>query len=138
MTTIAFHYKDNQIAVDSRVTAGGIILTDKAMKIHKCNGVTFVLAGTAAEIEILVNRYPNIDQDLKCYGIIIENNIAYNFYFDDGSMEKNRLLYNLGYGSGEDFAISAMDFGKSAKEAVKYAMTRDSCTGGKINVINLG
>jgi hypothetical protein len=40
-------------------------------------------------------------------------------------------------GSGYKFALGAMDHGKSAKDAVKYAMTRDIYTGGKVKVIKV-
>lgn len=47
------------------------------------------------------------------------------------------LTETAAIGSGQDFAYSAMDFGKTAKQAVKYAMTRDSNTGGKVRTFKL-
>lgn len=43
-------------------------------------------------------------------------------------------IYALG--SGENWAMAAMDLGYSAKEAVRYAITRDRGTGGKIHTIH--
>lgn len=40
-------------------------------------------------------------------------------------------------GSGRDFAISAMAFGKSAREAVIFASRFDVYTGGKVDVVRL-
>ena len=40
-------------------------------------------------------------------------------------------------GSGHDFALAAMDFGKTAAEAVAYAATRDSGTGGGVDTLVL-
>ena len=52
-------------------------------------------------------------------------------------MVKLKCFCNESFGSGSSFALSAMDFGKSAKDSVKYAMTRDIYTGGKIKVIKV-
>lgn len=39
-------------------------------------------------------------------------------------------------GSGQRFALAAMDFGKSAAEAVAYAITRDIFSGGEVTVLH--
>lgn len=41
-------------------------------------------------------------------------------------------------GSGMDHALTAMDMGATAKEAVKWAMKRDTLTGGRIRTFKLG
>ena len=41
-------------------------------------------------------------------------------------------------GSGSPFALTAMDMGASAEEAVTMAAKRDSCTGGKIRTLRIG
>jgi ATP-dependent protease HslVU (ClpYQ) peptidase subunit len=56
---------------------------------------------------------------------------------DDNEFWVENLYCNQGVGSGFKFAISAMDHGKSAKDAVKYAATRDIYTGGKIHVYDI-
>jgi len=45
--------------------------------------------------------------------------------------------YNDAMGSGEEFALAALDHGKTAEDAVAYAATRDSGTGGKIRVFDV-
>jgi ATP-dependent protease HslVU (ClpYQ) peptidase subunit len=40
-------------------------------------------------------------------------------------------------GSGARFALAAMDFGRSAGEAVAYACTRDIYSGGEVTIIGL-
>lgn len=40
-------------------------------------------------------------------------------------------------GSGTRFALAAMDFGRTAEEAVQYASLRDIYTGGEITVLHL-
>ena len=46
-------------------------------------------------------------------------------------------IITWGVGSGGTFAYCALDFGKTAKEAVEYAATKDTNTGGKVRVFNL-
>ena len=45
--------------------------------------------------------------------------------------------HNRAIGSGNRFALAAMDFGKTAKEAVEYAACRDVYTGGKVESFRL-
>ena len=47
------------------------------------------------------------------------------------------LKFNDYVGSGGYDALRALDFGKSAKEAIEYAATKDCNTGGKVRVFNL-
>jgi len=73
-----------------------------------------------------------------CSAFVVDNGVIYEFGLDsDGVLSKEALSENLCKGSGEFWAMAAMDFGCSAKEAVKYAMTRDMYTGGKIRVIKV-
>ena len=139
MTTIAYHHKERKIAVDGRVSAGPTILTDNGIKVHECEGVTFVLCGNCSDIETLIRDYPNIDQELGCYGIMIKDGDAYDVGFgENGKLLQCTIYYNAAFGSGCDFALAAMDLGMSAASAVNYAMTRDSATGGAVRVIDLG
>lgn len=137
MTTIAYHHESKTIAVDSRTSSGCLINTDKAQKIQKKDGVTFVLAGSNCDISEFIDRYSSgtIDIDLDCSGFIIENSNVYHVMIKDKKLKKSPLEYNDAEGSGYAFAISAMDFGKSAMEAVEYAKTRDNRTGGEVKIV---
>jgi ATP-dependent protease HslVU (ClpYQ) peptidase subunit len=55
----------------------------------------------------------------------------------DSVLQKFRLTHDLAMGSGELFALAAMDFGKSAGESVEYAKTRCIYTGGKVHVYDI-
>lgn len=137
MTTIAF---DGEIvAYDSRITRGSVVFSDRRNKMFKKNGIKFVGTGDPADIQKAVNCY--LTDSMAPY----EFETVVLAYFPNGdflqiNVEKNSIrTYNLkdeipfATGSGAEFAIAAMDFGYNAKEAVKYAMTRDTHTGGKIN-----
>lgn len=137
MTTMAYHHGDKQIAIDSRTTSGSLINTDKATKLYKINKCILFLCGSLSDIEIFISEYPDIKTKVDCGGFLIENKIAYGINETDGKLNKYTLTYNDTDGSGYAYAIAAMDFGKSAKDAIKYAMTRDTHTGGKVRVFNV-
>jgi len=137
MTTIAFHHKDGQIAVDSRTISGNLINTDASNKIHKLNDLLIILSGMTCDFDIFVSEYPDIKTDVDCSGFLVEDKKTYHICVKNGNLKKSQINYNDAEGSGYAFAISAMDHGKSAKESVEYAMTRDNCTGGKIQVIDV-
>jgi len=83
------------------------------------------------------NEIISKDLELDVSGLRITNSVVYFVFIADCVFCEQIIKYNKGLGSGRDFAIAAMDHGKSAKEAVKYAMTRDTYTGGRIRVFNV-
>jgi len=140
MTTVAYNHKDKEIAVDSRFSRGDIISTDNGIKVFKEKGVTFVCAGLTSGYKSLIEMWFSMEskESLMCSAFVVDNGVIYEFGLDsDGVLSKEALSENLCKGSGEFWAMAAMDFGCSAKEAVKYAMTRDMYTGGKIRVIKV-
>jgi ATP-dependent protease HslVU (ClpYQ) peptidase subunit len=140
MTTIAYNYKEGEIAVDSRVSTGDLISSDKYNKTRKLQGVTFVFAGLVADVDLLVESYPYGYEgmtELEAYALAIDEGEVYQCTIHDGKYNVTPITFNMCLGSGGDFALSAMDFGCSAKDAVKYAMTRDMCTGGRVKVIKV-
>lgn len=140
MTTIAYNHKDKEIAVDSRFTRGDRISTDKGVKVAKRGGVTFVLAGFTEGYGSLIDMWFDGEprKDIECSAFVVDCSLVYEFGINhDGLISKEPLNENLSKGSGEDWALAAMDFGCSARDAVKYAMTRDVYTGGKIRVIKV-
>lgn len=141
MTTIAYHYGDGQIAIDSRACAGSLISTNKINKtLENKLGIWFLCGAVhdmADFVELSKNEILNKDLELVCSGLRITNNVVYWVFIVDGVFCEEVIQYNLGLGSGGDFALAAMDHGKNAKEAVKYAMTRDVYTGGRVRVYNV-
>jgi len=138
MTTIAYNHKDKQIAVDSRVSSGTLINTDKYNKAYKIGDCLVILAGSLSDIGTFVSEFPKIQTAVDCVGFCIDNKLVYNISVDEqGKLHKSLVKFNDAEGSGYAFAIAAMDFGKSAKDAIKYATTRDIGTGGRIRVYNV-
>lgn len=138
MTTIVYDHKAREIAYDSRITRGGIIVTDCDEKMINNEKGAFIFCGNAAEIQHALAMFPNnTESDVDCHGLWINKGEVYWVCYEGVRIMPSKLTYTESCGSGSDFALAALDFGKSAKEAVEYAMTRDSCTGGEVKVIKL-
>ncbi len=95
------------------------------------------MCGSLSDIDTFINEYPNIKTEVDCGGFVIEGGCAYGVSEKDCKLVKYKLTYNDADGSGYAFALAAMDFGKSAKDAVKYAATRDTYTGGRVRVFDV-
>lgn len=135
MTTIA--YKDGVIAYDSRLTADITIIDDDHNKHIESEGKHYFYSGATGQREAFIACDQGKDTKLKegANALVIENGEVYcaGFNKDDGFF-RNYVGKNKPYaiGSGTDHALTAMDLGCTAKEAVKMAVKRDTCTGGKI------
>lgn len=139
MTTIAYHHQDQQIAVDSRLTSDDAILDDNYNKIVINELGTWVLAGCISEYELFITLKPgdNAGRHLDSQAFLIRDGKVFLVLNTDGRYSESPVTYNDAQGCGYRFAIAAMDFGKSAKEAVEYAMTRDIYTGGNVQVVDV-
>ncbi len=143
MTTIAYDHENKQIAVDGRTTTGQIIATDKAIKWIERDGDYWFLCGSVCDREKFVDHFldespQKPDQEIECSGIAVRNGEVYYCVIDnDGAPRATKIDYSDAMGSGYAFALAAMDHGKTAREAVKYASTRDSATGGRIRVFDV-
>lgn len=140
MTTIAYHHGDRQIATDSRITCSGNISSDKFNKSIKNKDGIWFFSGDVSDYGDLLGLKHNdeISPIPSCCAYLIKNKKVYLVSVNShGYCQYTFLDYNDTLGSGGDFALAAMDHGKSAKEAVKYAMTRDVYTGGRVRVYSV-
>lgn len=138
MTTIA--YKDGVIACDSQITSGNTITYDDYQKCHEVKGVRFFMCGKTCDYMALQNAY---------FGSAVTNEVDASAIVADGegiwcvgaSVEdgfwKSPIMLNSTYaiGSGDDHAITAMDMGATAYQAVQMAAKRDTGTGGTIRTV---
>ena len=153
MTTIA--YKDGIVATDSRVTnSRGKIVSDNEVKITESKNSLWILSGANYDIEYFIKNFVSVEKPIvfedpieAVSGFLIhegamyrlfgfQNNLLFEFLLTTKDYSKNDLT--LGLGSGADFAIAAMDFGRNPMQAIEYAKTRDSNTGGEIRYLLLG
>ena len=140
MTTIVYDHKNKQVACDSRRTAERFIITDEAIKYIKNKDDLWFIAGTPDTALTFVSHFKAMEEAhplLDNNGIFVSDGSAYFAVVDDGAFCELPLDCSFATGSGENFAISALDMGKSAKDAIEYAMTRDCCTGGKVHVYDI-
>lgn len=142
MTTIIYDHKNKQIACDGRIQQDRKILSEQFQKWHQVGDEIYFFSGCVADIKEFI-KYPR-DFGSKPPGSIkvscfrVSGGKVFECGVDDetGYFE-TECQYSAGHGSGEDFALAALDFGNSAKDAVEYAKTRDSGTGGKVSVYDI-
>lgn len=141
MTTIVFDYENKQIAVDGRMTNGhGVIASDSANKTIKNDAGLWFIAGAVSDRVDIVKLAHNDECKMipDCSALLLSGGIVYLVHVNDKAIcSHEELTTNESLGSGYKFAIAALDFGKSAKEAVEYAITKDCYSGGDIHVYNL-
>jgi ATP-dependent protease HslVU (ClpYQ) peptidase subunit len=144
MTTIAYNHKDKQISVDSQSTIGGMVASYNEIKwVERDDGIYFI-AGYPCDNEMffdyvdgLGDSHPkwtpecsalHIDNDGKCFIATISA---------EGQLRHSLVTHNYGIGSGDVWAISAMELGKTSAEAVSFAATKCIYTGGKVHTYDI-
>ena len=143
MTTIAYDHKAGFIACDGRSTSGSTITSDIHKKWVEADGKVWFYTGSVADVDRFIKYTEHGDMEpprwpIECTAILVESGVVYIVGVSpSGEPWRERLECSRVIGSGCDFALSAMDFGKSAGEAVAYAATRDSGTGGKVSVFDV-
>ena len=139
MTTIA--YKDGVIAYDGRVTAGRTIVYDDFDKLRERDGVQFLGTGATSEINELIGSYfgEPIVGECGAEAIVIQAGVLTLIGFYEGKLAKTPMLHDRPYaiGSGMDHALTALDMGASAYEAIEMAIKRDVSTGGTIRTLTI-
>jgi len=143
MTTIVYDHKARQIAVDSRMTRSGVVLSDSAPKWKHDKAVILFFTGCTCDFEQFMLHYgthgAKPDAEVEADAFIVKNGVVYEAGFSKthGYFETPLHEYSSAIGSGQSFALAALDFGKDARGAVEYAMTRDCYTGGKVHVYDI-
>lgn len=140
MTTIA--YRDGEIAYDSRISEDDLILTDHANKVIEDNSYWFFYAGDLTAVQTMISGFNGFDVG-DCVGeveaIVWDGTDLWYAGITEGCPWKIKQLKSdyFAIGSGKPHALTAMDLGCTAEEAVKMAMMRDKNTGGKINTFRI-
>jgi ATP-dependent protease HslVU (ClpYQ) peptidase subunit len=134
MTTIV--YKDGVIAWDSRVSAGGNIVNDQSNKCHLVKDLIFWCAGTTPDYGDFFRAYlgdKKTDRQLDVSAFVLDSGKLYIVGCEAAGLWRSEVVCERAIGSGSEFAIGAMDCGKSAKGALKIAAGRCLYTGGKLH-----
>ena len=132
MTTIVYNPSEGVIAYDSRVTAGEQVVTDDYDKRHQFEHLLIFAAGDMGDDERIAKAYISSEPDVLFDAIIVDGNEVYMVTSCEGGYQKFIADFPIAIGSGEKHAITALDMGASASEAVKMAIKRDTNSGGKV------
>lgn len=137
MTAIIVCLKTGVIACDSRIIAGDMIMCDSEIKRSKVDGELHFTTGDTDDTDIMLDIILNSG---ICKRDSLIANVVYTkkgkvFYslFENGELETHKITHSRGFGNGGELALSALDFGCSARDAIKYAITRNIYCGGKIH-----
>ena len=140
MTTLAYHHESKVVACDSRIVNHGLIKSDSFNKTIKNEFGLWLFCGSASDIKDLCilqhNDHVNVIPDCSAF-LVVDGNCFDVIVNKEGYCEYFQLTHNDSKGSGSELALAAMDFGKSAREAVNYAKTRDIYTGGRVRVFDV-
>ena len=138
MTTIAIDH--DSISADGRATDGnGYISSDNKKKLFKRDDVIYAFAGAVSDgnslIDLVLDGISPSSNDLDCNLVTIDDEEILMHSFVDGVLRSWQVTPPYTLGSGDHFALAAMDLGLNSKQAVKLAMKRDSGSGGRIQTI---
>lgn len=143
MTTVA--YKDGILAADRAISGAGHIGSTRKVFRRKLDGALVGWCGTVSVCQRWVDWFltgergaaPNLgtDEDSSSVVLVVRPN---------GDVEQHdrygRAVYEAPYyaiGSGGDYALGAMAFGATARQAVAAAMKHDHMTGSGVQYVFL-
>lgn len=137
MTTIA--YRDGIMAGDSRATQGGTVMTNTQKKVFRTkDGCLFGYAGDREQGERLKQAIkagkaaPKLD---NINALLVTPDGKMRFY--EGQVWVEMKDPYTATGSGAPHALTAMDCGLGAVDAVRKACLRDPNSGGKVQSVEL-
>lgn len=143
MTTVA--YKDGVLAADRAISANGHIGATRKVNRRKSDGALIGWCGTVSVCQKWAEWFlagergtaPGLGSDDESASQVI-------VVRPDGSVEQydryGRAVYDAPYyaiGSGTDYALGAMAFGATARQAVAAAMKHDHMTGSGVQYVFL-
>lgn len=143
MTTIVYDHKNKIISIDSLVNDGSTVISKEYDKtIENDLGLWFISGDISDYEELVILEHNEQVKDVnclpECYALLVKGQAVYYVHVNkEGRCKYMRCKCNETLGSGSSFALSALDFGKTAKEAVIHASYRDIYTGGSIRVYDV-
>lgn len=138
MTTIATDGKS--MAADGMITDNDVVCLTNYVKIRRLSdgrivgfsGDAFNYDAFAEWLEKGEGEPPKLSGQFSCLALRPDGSVV---QYDDQGRSFPEMV-PMAIGSGMRFAIAAMDLGKSAEQAVRYACTRDIYSGGEIAVLH--
>jgi hypothetical protein len=141
MTTIVINELEKKIYCDGRCVSGNVIESDHYQKwFCDKDGQPWFYSGTVCDAKKLFDHFIGGGEqkdwaafDSNIYGMKGQDLVRVGVYQGNLWVEPLGGSAYLCYGSGGNFALAAIDHGKSPIDAIEYAKTRDPFTGGKIS-----
>jgi ATP-dependent protease HslVU (ClpYQ) peptidase subunit len=137
LTTIA--YRDGVLAGDGRVSAGDTIVASSKKKVYRLkDGSLLGSAGSQEDGERLRIALEKGDAAPKlpnCFALRISTESGIWYYEGSAWVHVNEPYTAIGSGSAH--ALTAMDCGLPAVEAVRMAIKRDPLSGGRVRTVVL-
>lgn len=137
MTTIAARFSTREIAADTLISADGILYN--ASKIRKTKNGYFGASGDWQHVVQFFERLQEgkpLENDWDVDGMELREDGIYVYEQSIIPCKIQQDFFAIGSGCG--YAIAAMHYGKSPKEAVELAVMYDRNTRGPIEVFTLG
>lgn len=150
MTTVVYH--DGMFAADSRSCIGDTIYEEDSVKLMAEVG-PFAVVGfagnyqTATDVIEVLSEYTSVDQ-VRSLELLKEDKVGMQmialdysgqlWYYQGIDSFKLRSDLPFAIGSGAPYATAAVELGKTAEEAVKYAATKDPFTNKVVRVVKIG
>ena len=135
MTTLII--TDTGFYSDGRTTCNWEIIKEDFQKAFVHKGCAIAITGDVIDLKHMVIAYINGDplddfSTVDGSAFIHQNGITKCISMNDGVIKSHICEGTDCMGTGAYYAKAALDFGKTPEEAIRYAMTRDCYTGGKI------
>jgi hypothetical protein len=148
MTTLIYNHNTNEIGIDSRITADGQIMSDKAIKwATSPSGDIWFYAGCPVDMNKAMGLFEDITKTqiipagknhIEFGAVIASNGAAYLcYYVSSNHYIIEKADHNQNFGSGGMYALCALNLGKSTLEAVDFAKTMDAYSGGETRVFKV-
>ena len=111
-------------------------------KYRVIDGDMWFFSGPTFDFDVLVGAYKSKEKvgggaRYTVGAIRVSKGVAYLLGIDEGIAWESVIENSDSLGSGGLFALASLDHGKTVRQAVEYACTRDIYSGGKIRVYDI-
>lgn len=138
MTTIV--WRDGVLAADSRAYSGDKTPIGFKKKIHRLDngdlfGASSSKVGSVEHFMRLVNEhgvFKSFEEEILLKAIVVTKDGSFYLFNDLKSFSGPIHADYIAIGSGEEYALGALEMGSSAIEALEVAIRLDPWTGGEI------
>lgn len=142
MTTLVYQHSKKLIAMDGRLTGDNAIMSETFDKSYQhSDGSMWFLCGAVCDQPKLIEAYEGkefpADRNINVNAFFVKDGKVYRCGIEEGLFWCDEVNDNRTMGTGWEWALAALDFGKDVIEAVQYAASRDYCTNANVSVFDI-